>query len=233
MVLPLYLAMTAAEMSAAGAVPEKAAWMACHFSPYSEGITNIPDTLPRGAMLILNDRMPCQGHSPGLVVQQLTRAVEQLGSESVLLDFQRSSEPEAGAMVKAIVKALPCPVGVSNGCAGELDCPVFLSPAPLHVPLAQYLSPWQGREIWLEAALCQEAITVTAKGSDFAPHFPPEGLEGGFYDEALCCNYVTKIRKNEVNFTLFDTLDSLQKKLALAQSLGVTRAVGLWQELGR
>ena len=66
MVLPMNLAMTAAEMSSAAPLPEKIAWMACHFSAYSLGITNIPASLPKGAMLILNDRFPCQGHSPGL-----------------------------------------------------------------------------------------------------------------------------------------------------------------------
>lgn len=231
--LPLNLAMTASEMASAGALPEKCAWMACQFSPYGEGITNIPAQLPPGAMLILNDRMPCQGHSPDLVAGQIADTLSAFGCESLLLDFQRPTQPEAEAIIRTLVEAIPCPVAVSEHYARNLDCPVFLSPAPLHVPLHRHLAPWQGREIWLEAALCQEVITVTKDGTTFAPQFPPDGLEGGFFEEVLCCRYRTEIRQTQVCFTLFDTPDSLQKKLEQALNLGVTRAVGLYQELSR
>ena len=42
MAIRQYLAMTAAEMTQAGSLPRHAAWMACHFSPYSTGLTNLP-----------------------------------------------------------------------------------------------------------------------------------------------------------------------------------------------
>ena len=231
MVLPLYLALTAAEISAQPHLPAPLAYMACSFSPYSMGLTGIPAKLPAGCMLILNDRMDCQGHSPDLVAGQLQDAVEQLGCESVLLDFQRAPEPESEAIVNKIVQTLSCPVAVTEAFAARLDCPVFLSPAPLHIPMEEHLSSWQGREIWLEAALGQEEILVTQKGISIFPHFPPEGLNGGFYDEILCCHYHSKIDRDEIRFILFDTPESLEKKLALAASVGVTRAVGLWQEL--
>lgn len=232
MVLPLILAMTAAEMSSADTFPQKAAWMACHFSPYSQGLTNLPTVLPPGSMLILNDRMPCQGHSPALAAQQLAEAAERLGCESILLDFQRPPEPDAHTMVEVLAKNLPCPVAVSEGYAAELECPVFLSPAPLHLPLEEHLAPWQGREIWLEAALCQESVTVAESGTTFASQFPPDALEGGFFDETLCCNYRTEVAGNQIRFTLFDTRESLEMKLKKAHSLGVNQAVGLYQELG-
>ena len=233
MALPLYLAMTAAELSSSAQIPRELAWMACHFSPWSQGLTNIPDTLPPGAILILNDREPCQGHSPDLIVQQLTDAVRKLGCESVLLDLQRPPEPEAMAIVSAITAALPCPVAVSEPYAQEFDCPVFLPPSPLHVPLGEHLAPWTGREIWLEAALCQEDAVVTPGGVTYVPQFPPERLAGGFAEDTLCCNYRTKLSESEVRFTLYDTQESLEKKLEQARTLGVTRAVGLYQELGK
>ena len=46
MAIRQYLAMTAAEMTQAGSLPRHSAWMACHFSPYSTGLTNLPDRLP-------------------------------------------------------------------------------------------------------------------------------------------------------------------------------------------
>ena len=232
MVLPRYLAMTGAEMSALSAYSFPIAYMGCHFSPYTQGLTNIPDSLPPDSMLILTDRMPCDGHSADLVVRQLQDAVTQLKCESVLLDFQRPPDLESSAMADKITGALSCPVAVTEGFAKGLTCPMFLSPGPLHQPLAEYLLPWQGREIWLEAALCQDEITVTESGSEFTRQFPPEGLDGGFYDETLCGHYRIKTGADRVTFTLFDTLDSLEKKLEQARSLGVNRAVGLWQELG-
>lgn len=232
MVLPLYLAVTGAEMSAFSSNSFPMAYMACHFSPYTQGLTNLPDSLPENSMLILTDRMPCQGHSADLVAQQLQDIVEQYQCESVLLDFQRPPEPESQAMVNGIVHALPCPVAVTEGYAAQLSCPVFLSPAPLHMSIREYLQPWQSREIWLEAAFGQETITVTEKGTEVAAQFPSEGLEEGFYDEELCCHYRVMTDDNRITFTLFDTPESLEKKLELTAELGVKRAVGLWQELG-
>ena len=71
MALTLYLAMTAAELQNCRQIPEHIAWMACHFSPYSSGISNVPVQLPAGSVLILNDRIPPQGHDPELVARQL------------------------------------------------------------------------------------------------------------------------------------------------------------------
>lgn len=230
--LPLNLAMTPAEMFSAKALPEKIAWMACHFSPYGEGLTNIPDLLPAGSMLILNDRMPCQGHSSDLAAHQLNDAVSRLDCESVLLDFQRPPDAESEAMAAAIVRALSCPAAVPVHYAEKLGCPVFLPPAPLHVPLEEYLRQYQKQEIWLEAALCQETICVTASGTAYSPQLPPDGLTGGHYDDILCCQYLTKIAPDEVRFTLFDTLQTLSRKLEQAQTLGAVRAVGLYQQLG-
>lgn len=232
MVLPLYLALTAAEISAVSFPLSHCAYMACHFSPYTEGITNIPHVLPPGSMLILNDRFPCQGHSADLVAGQLADAAVRLGCESILLDFQRPPEPESVAIVTAILSAAPCRTAVTEAFSQGRDCPVFLSPAPLHLPLADDLLPWKGREIWLEAALCQSEIQITPNGITQNAVFPTEKLSGGFYDDTLCCCYRTQILDDTIRFTLYDTPETLEQKLELAASLGVTRAVGLWQELG-
>lgn len=232
MVLPLYLALTAAEISRHAPLPDFCAYMACHFSPYTEGLSNIPDALPPGSILILNDRIPYQDHSADLIAGQLTAAVARLGCESVLLDFERPPEVETCAVVNTILQSLPCPVAVTESFGEEFSCPIFLPPAPLHMPLAEYLAPWQGREIWLEAALCQERITVTKSGVSFAPIFPTQQLDGGFYEKKLHCRYDTTVSHDSITFTLFDTPETLNKKLELAHDLGVARAVGLYQELG-
>ena len=231
MVLPLNLAMTPSEITCCTALPEQVAWMSCHFCACTEGIANIPEALPAGAMLILTDRESCSGHSPGLVARQLLDTVSRFQCESVLLDSQRPWCAESGAMVRAIA-ALPCPVAVTEAFANETDGPVFLAPCPLHMPLDAYLRPWKGRDIWLEAALCQERITVTTEGVSCAPVFPTQALGGGFHDRKLHCRYRTSVSPDCISFTLFDTPETLAEKLEAARSLGVSRAVGLYQELG-
>lgn len=233
MALPLILAMTAAEISTSTSMPESVAWMACHFSPYGQGISNIPTRLPPGSTLILNDRMPCQGHSGDLVVQQLEATVHQFSCRSVLLDFLRPETAESVNMVHQLLQKLSCPVIVSQAYAHNSGCPVLLEPAPLHQPIEEYLQPWQGREIWLETALLQESIEVTRDGTVFSPQFPPSGFSGGFYDQNLLCHYRSEISDNRICFTLYDTRETLVEKLEKAHALGVSQVVGLYQELGR
>ena len=230
MALPLYLAMTASEIASLDTFPANFAYMACHFSPYCQGLSNIPSALPENSVLILNDNLPCQDHSPGLVADQLKALMDTFHCESLLLDFQRPPAPESEAMADMILRTLPYPTVLTPEYGKNQNCAIFLPPCPLHIPLEEYLTPWKNREIWLEAALCQEDVSITRDGSKFVPQFPPHGLNGGFFDDALCCNYQMQESNDTLTFTLFDTIESLSKKLSLAQSLGVSRAVGLWQE---
>lgn len=233
MAFPCYLAMTAAEFALTQARPDKLAWMACHFSPYGTGLSNRPEQLPKGAMVILNDRTPIHRHDPELVAGQLLETAEKTEAACVLLDFQRPDCPETAAVAQAIVQAMTCPVGVSKLYAGALSCPVFLPPPPLDQPLEAHLAPWQGREIWLEAALDAETITLTQEGPRFAPSNHWEGPETGFQDETLHCHYSVEIQTNQIRFTLFRTWADLKALFQTAAGLGVTQAVGLFQELGR
>lgn len=229
--LPLYLAMTAGEMEGNSSLPEHPGYMACHFSPYSTGLSNRPAMLPQGAMLILNDRTPMAGHDPALIGSQLADIVTEFGCDCVLLDFQRPGSEEVRALASIIPDALPCPVGVSELYAAELSCPVFLPPVPADTSVREYLLPWAGREIWLEAAMDGKVITLTPKGSQFMALAKGERPEDGFRDEELHCHYHITLGQEDARFFLYRTREDLQNLLAAAESLGVTRAVGLWQEL--
>ena len=231
MALPLYLALTAAEFQICSRLPERAAWMACHYSPYRLGLSNTPRSLPDDAMLILNDRTPAQGHDPDRILRHLTELKDTIHYKYILLDFQRPDSLENAAVAKAIVTAGLCPVGVSELYARELACPVFLSPPPPHVPLKEHLSSWQGREVWLEAALGGEAVTVTKTGSAFSPLPSAEVPETGLEDPALHCHYHIRTYDDHIDFTLWRTREDLEGLLRDAENQGVTLAVGLWQEL--
>ena len=230
MALPLYLAMTAAEIAACDAFPQPMGWMACHFSPYGTGLSNCPASLPREAMLIVNDRTPIAGHDGTLIAEQLASLVEKLEADSVLLDFQRENCPETATAAKIIIDALPCPTAISAVYAAGLNCPVLLPPPPPDTPLADHLGKWDGRELWLEAALTAAEITVTAEGSIYR-ELSSVHTEGGFCHQALCCHYRAEEAENALRFTLWRTPEDLAALLKEAEGLGVTRAVGLYQEL--
>ena len=230
MAIPLYLAQTSAEFASSAPKPERIAWMACHFSPYGTGITNIPKTLPEGSILILNDRTPVCGHDPATVSSALMQTVQRLHCSGILLDFQRSGCPQTAAVAAEIAK-LPCPVAVSECYAKELHCTVFLSASPVHKPLAEYLAPWKDRVIWLEAAIGSTQITVTERGSQFIPLQDASDTEYPFYDELLHCKYRTEVEKDCIRFTLRRGKEEMHALLQEAGQLGVTRAVGLYQGL--
>ena len=224
--LPLYLAQTNAEFTACSSLPTHPAWMACHFSPYGTGLCNLPPMLTGDTMVILNDRIPPCRHDPAYILDQLT----QILCGCILLDFQRSGSEETAALTRAILEAESRPVGVTPQYGLDLDCPLFLPPIPPDVPPDTYLTPWQGREIWLEAAMDSLYYTVTEQGSTPAPlsKTPDRGLR----DEALFCHYRIETHVDRAGFAIWRTREDLEQLLDAIQAFGVTKAVGLWQELG-
>ena len=233
MALPLYLALTAAEFHNCSSLPERMGWMACHYSPYGLGLSNSPRSLPEGSMLILNDRTPPSGHDPELIAAQLAELVSTLKCGSVLLDFERPDFIENEAVVKAVLETLPCPVGVSELYAKELECPVFLPPVPLTVPVGEYLSTWHGREIWLEVTVDNETITVTEQGAALKNRCCFSKNKTVHTDRDLHCHYQIETGDTQITFSLQRNADDMVQLLTDGKVFGVTRAIGLYQELGR
>lgn len=230
MALTLYLAMTGAEIHNCPSPPAHIAWMACHFSPYGTGISNVPPMLMPGSMLILNDRIPPQGHDPESVAEQLANAAAHLEVSRVLLDFQRPGDPLTKEIAAAIIPALPYPAAITAAYAEGLDCPVFLTPQ-LHKPMTEQLKLWGGREVWLEAALdCQEAV-LTEEGCTFMDGETPADISGCHTDAQAHCRYCITLEEEQVRFALWREADHLQALLNEAASLGIDCAVGLYQQL--
>ena len=230
MALPLYLAQTVLEM-AGNPLSGSFAYMACHFSPGGRGLSNLPELLPQGAMLILDDSSPMDDHDPALILDQLTDLISRHSCESLLLDFQRPGLSGQQELAKLLCDALPCPVGVSELYAHGLPCPVFLPPVPPDKPLTEYLIPWQGRKIWLEAALDGITLTLTEAGCTADPFF--DFPEDGLTDKHLNCHYTIETNADSAIFRLWRTREDLDNLLKEAEALDITKAIGLWQELGR
>lgn len=228
MALPIYLAMTAWEMAHCP-LPEYCGWMACHFSAYSRGLSNIPRQLPENALLILNDRIPPWEHDPGLIAAQLEQAVLDLSPRGVLLDLQRPYNEQTAKIVRSAA-ALPCPVAVTPAYAGDCDAAVFVPPVPLNKTPREYFSPWQERPIWLEVDCSGLTVTLTKDGCKVHPG--ETSSDGpGFAEESLLCHYRIQCSDDRAVFSLIRTPEDTERLLLEAEKLGVTLSAGLYQEL--
>lgn len=231
MKIPLFLAMTAAEFQGAEILPEHPSWMACHFSSYGIGLSNVPEALPKGSMLMLNDRTPICGHNPEIVARNLCDAAQTLGCESILLDFQRSGYEELISVIRAVLDLTSRPVGVSALYAGKFDCPVLVPPIPPHIPPEEALAPWKGRELWLELSTEGTEIAVTEDGSRYTPlpNYIPE--ETFHFEPLLHCHYQITAQEDRVLFHLGRTEKDQRSMQDATIPLGVTRTLGIWQEI--
>ena len=227
-----YLALTAGELYVNAPSAEKIAYMACNFSLYTRGLSNLPESLPTGSMLILNDQIPISGHDPHRIAEQLQDTMKKHACDSLLLDFQRPSNEETARLCTLLAKELSCPLGISHHYAGLLDCAVFLPPPSLDIPLKEYIGPWQGRKIWLEAALEAAEFTVTAGGCIVSPMPYEFSQEETFIEETLHCRYRCEVSDDAIRFSLYRTNDQLDALLEEAGTLGIEKAVGLYQQLG-
>lgn len=228
--LKCHLALTGFEHTAAKQLPKHIAWMACHFSLSSKGLSNLPADLPAGAVVLIDDSIPPLDHDPEFILQQLNALIRQQKTGCILLDLQRPDLPENAAIAKHLTEKLDIPVCVSSLYAGPLACSVLLPPPPLTQHLKTHISPWGGRDIWLEIALESQQITVTQEGSHFSP-LPFAPLQGkSFTDEKLCTRYQTQVFEDRAVFTLVRDVEMNKLLLQRARQLRIAQAVGLYQQ---
>lgn len=224
MAIEMYLAMTAAEFSTCEQFPERVAWLACHFSSSGPGLSNIPKSLPAHSLLMVDDSTPFQNHEPECIIRQLREAVSALEAQAVILDFQRPYDGDLQALVLKLQNELPFPVAVPPEYA-QGDCPVFLPTCPLNKPLKNHLAPYQGRSVWLDISPLPARITVTPRGSHY--EVLKDISNTLHWESNLHCHYNIDIEDERIVFTLARDFESW---LTEAEKLGVSAAIGLYQE---
>lgn len=226
----IYLAMTAAEIYHTASLPPKLAYMACHFSSYGTGLSNLPNRLPEGSILILNDRIPICGHDENLIVQQLLSLSETFSCPWILLDLQRPTQ-EYTPLITALWEGLSGKIAVSQLYAKPFSCPVFLSPLPVGCTLEKHIEPWKDRPLWLDISCETAKITVTADGShrEALSYEAVEDLP--LHSDILHCSYQISVKPDRAEFTLSRTKTHLPELLAEGMSLGISRFIGLYQQL--
>ena len=228
--LTRFMALTAGELSRCNRLNFPVAWMACHFSPYHTGLSNLPEQLPPGSLIMINDSAPPYNHDSHKIAQQLQRLQQDLQPKGFVLDFQRPDFPENKALAEHLVDTLPCPVAVSDLYAQGLSCPVFLSAPPLAVPLDRHIKPWEGQEVWLEAVLSQETLTLTKDGCSREETFlTPDPLP--HFNQKLHCQYDFTLEQSQAIFILRRTEQELYDLLHCAENMGITTAISLYQQM--
>lgn len=230
MAIGRFLAMTAAEMASASSLPPHPAWMACHFSPYSTGLTNLPAKLPPESLLILNDRTPIHGHEPERILRELEQVLQRFRCPGLLLDFQNPATPESLALTSYLARHLNIPLAAPPEYAQDCKA-VFLPPVPTDVTVPDYLKKWERQEIWLEAALEGQNIILTPDGAVYQPN-RCQDFEHIHQEPKLHCHYSIEDTPQGIVFHTWRTKEDLKQLLAEAEALGVTRSIGLYQELG-
>ena len=227
-----YLAMTGGEMAGKSVFPAHTAWMACHFSPGGSGLSNLPKWLPPGSLLILDDSTPIHDHDPERIAAELRECRERLQCAGLLLDFQRPGIEQAQRLADYLCGALPFPVAVSDNYAAGLDSSVFVSPIPPDEAMAPRLARWRGREIWLDTTMEGLELVLKQDGAQSTPLPPWECPEDGLEDKKLHCHYRVFLGEDCAVFSLWRTQGDIAAHLEEAEALGVTAAVGLFQEFG-
>lgn len=224
-----YLAMTAEEMNECPRLPSEIAWLSCHFSKSSAGLSNCPESLPEGAMLVLDDRIPPERQDPAVILQQLRNILTATGALGIIADFQRPENEATRKMVQAL-EALKCPVIVTPTYATSTRFGILLPPLPMHIPLKDHLAPWKSRRIWLEIAKEAELATITEEGCSFCSAPPPRSASP-LYNEALNCHYSLSIGENQAQILLHRTKEDLIQLMEKASNFHVDGMIGLYQEL--
>lgn len=183
-------------------------------------------------MLIINDMLPPSGHDPVYITEQLSELKESSGFSCLLLDFQREGCTETAKIAKHISLTMDCPVGISEAYAHCCDGPAFLNCAQPHCSLSEKLKLWNGRELWLEAVL--EAETTRIYRDHCQISFVPysSGEDSDSECDVLRCRYRILHKEDHVELLQYRDIPQLEKLLYEAKDLGVTKAIGLFQQLG-
>lgn len=224
MAIQRILAMTEAEIRNLSAPPSAFALLGCHFSPEKSCLVGLPDSLPSGCGLVIDDRN-------AIFDLGAIEALKKLEPAYVILDFQRPPEDSSVQTAAVLAQSLRRVI-IPPPYADALDCPLFLPPVPPHTPISEYLKPWQGREIWLELALDASEITVTPKGTEICCFHHAMPSDDSHRDSMLHCHYKISQRTDALQFYCYRTQEDIEAMLRTPLPPNLTHAVGLFYELG-
>ncbi len=229
MVLPIYLAMTFAQVYSKKP-DHPIVWMGASFSSNHTGLSNLPEALPPSSVLLVDDRIIPEEHDPERIIEELLRCKEQTCFESIILDFQNPYNKPCVQMAEHIAQALPCSVAVTPPYKDLSHGPILLPPHPPDIPFDEYTEPYSGRELWLEVTTENTVLTLTESGCTVHTEQQDEFTEPMFTDEQLCCSYHIKVTENNAVFSLFHRIEDLEQLSKKYSHIGLKRMIGLYDD---
>jgi hypothetical protein len=205
--------------------------MACHFSPYGLGLSNLPRQLPEGAVILVSDRIPPGGHDAGVVVSQLEELAQQFHPKAIVLDLERTGDDFCAELAAKCDSISGTETVVAAAYAEGLQCSVFLGAAQLWTPAEQWLRPWSGRRIWAECVLQRALVRITEDGAVYRelPWEPPR--QEVLADGQQAVVYGVREQADAVEVMLWRGKEQLALWMEKLEKLGVEHFLGLYQQL--
>lgn len=226
MKIPFYLAMTAEEFLPTARLPAHLAYLGTHFSENGSGLVGLPDKVPEGSILIIDDRTPFQDHDLKMILRQIRETYENNRCTGILLDFQKPYSENLRRVTEAVLHDFPGHTAVTKEYFS--DSAILFLPLLPGDDIAASLSPFAGRNIWLDLSPSPISCLI-ASGCYISEN--KKSAACPLQDTALNCHYGTALRQDGIQFTLQRTIDDCSSLLEKAAALGVSAGFALYQEI--
>lgn len=195
----VYAAITGEEMGKISILPQNIAYLGTHFE--GNTLVDIPEALPEGSLLLIDDRVIPENVSIDLVIVSLSHLFPCLSG--IYLDFQQEDTPKD--LVHSLLKALPVPVGVPRRFG--LGIPVVPPRRLSMLPEKHYLPG-----CWAEGAVSAWELTLTKDGCTKKEVSAKESA----YEEysKLFCRYAVENDAEKAVFHLQNNRELLHREIA-------------------
>lgn len=228
MEIPWFPAITQEEIRQMSTLPAQFAWMACHFDPNGNGIIDLPETLPPGCILILNDQIPYNGHSGEIIAQKLKECAQKWRLNGILLDFERPIPEEQKETARMLVNTLPCPVVCGQDTEIEGLISLIQMPPLLENP-KKYFQRKKGAWLELQKQAVNFCIEKDGCKSD-SVEVPQMEIIKGLQDNELYVHYHFTVNTENADLLLWRDRQDREKIMELAKEAGIDTIIGLYQE---
>ena len=242
--MPLYLAVTPSELSACRSLRVPLVHMA--YALGREGL--LRSALPRGVqggLMGLSDR--CEGslRSSALLCRQIEQECRMHHFSGVLADFDGSeSEDDRLHLLTQLCpilrqsgKRLYVPEGFPVPEATVLICSA-LSGGTLRERLSDVCARYGANALSLDCQRLAMDFLLPCRSGEGTPLSPQQLDElrsrygaAVFFSDALCANYFSYPSEGSMHFVLFDTVETLRRKVELGRERGIQTAFFAYPEV--
>jgi hypothetical protein len=208
---------------------------------------NAPPSAIKGGLLAVSDTALEQIGSNGYFCRQAVRECQARGASGLFANWSKPPSPQMQGLTAALEEALTqqnlslwVTEDYGSCCTGaKVLISSALSGGTLRLRLkeaAERFTP--ERTVLAIERICADFPLPAPDGE--GTHLSPQAfqeLKEAFHPTVhdsppLCAHYFTYSKENSVHFVLFDTADSVKKKLCLAKELGLSAVFFAWDEVG-